>query len=136
MRGEFNIPTNKKIPFLFEPAGNADPHEVEVMRLLLTAESLTLVAAGESPQGTPSVTSPFGTVFLPLEGLVDVAAEKARLAKELVKIDKEIEKVEKKLANPNFVEKVPAEVLEEHRERKDNWIARKASVERNIEALG
>ncbi|MFT6620728.1 MAG: valyl-tRNA synthetase, partial [Limisphaerales bacterium] len=136
LRAEFNIPPNKRIKFLFEPAGTADAHEIEVLRLLLTAESVEAIGVGEANKGTPSVTSLLGTIYLPLDGLVDVEAEKARLAKEAIKIDKEIEKVEKKLGNPSFAEKVPAEVLQEHRDRLVNWQTKKDSVLRNIEALG
>ena len=50
-------------------------------------------------------------MFLPLEGLVDAPAEKARLGKEVEKIKAEIGKVEQKLANPNFTQKVPPAVL-------------------------
>ncbi len=62
-----------------------------------------------------------GDLFLPLEGLVDVEAEKTRLKKELEKIETEISKVEQKLANPNFAQKVPATVLEEHKKRLADW---------------
>ena len=65
----------------------------------------------QAPKGTPTVQSKLGELFLPLEGLIDVAAEKVRLAKEVEKIKAEIVKVEQKLANPNFTQKVPPAVL-------------------------
>jgi len=135
LRSEFNIPTNKKIRFLFKPAGEIDSHEINALRLLLTAESVELVSNTAPTKGTPSVTSLLGELFLPLEGLVDVAAEKVRLTKELEKIDKEIEKVEAKLGNANFVDKVPAEVLQEHRDRLAAWQAKKAAILKNLQAL-
>ena len=49
-----------------------------------------------------------GELFLPLEGLMDVEAEKARLTKKLEEYRAEIAKVEQKLANPSFTQKVPA----------------------------
>ena len=53
------------------------------------------------------VHSTLGDLFLPLEGLIDAAAEKARLQKESTKIAAEIEKVQQKLNNPDFVKRVP-----------------------------
>ena len=136
LRGEFNIPTNKRVAFLFVPVGQIDPHEVEALRILLTAESVTLTSREEVKQGTPSVSSALCDLFIPLEGLVDVDAEKARLTKELTKIEEEIGKVKAKLANENFVNKVPASVLEEHRLRQADWESKLESTRKNLAALG
>jgi valyl-tRNA synthetase len=86
-------------------------------------------------KGTPSVGTQLGDLFLPLEGLVDVAAEKARLNKELEKIDAEIVKVQEKLNNPNFTQKVPAAVLEEHQKRLTDWQSKRDSILRNQQLL-
>jgi valyl-tRNA synthetase len=64
-----------------------------------------------------------------------VAAEIARLRKEVEKFDAEIAKVEQKLANPNFVKNAPPEVLTEHRERLANWQAKKAHVGKLLEGM-
>ena len=55
--------------------------------------------------------------FVPLKGLVDVAAEEERLLKEISKIEKEIEMFSKKLENPSFVDRAPAEVVAKEREK-------------------
>jgi valyl-tRNA synthetase len=54
---------------------------------------------------------------VPLEGLIDKNAEKTRLQRELDKVTKEVEGLERKLSNSSFVEKAPAEVVEEIRRR-------------------
>jgi valyl-tRNA synthetase len=69
-----------------------------------------------------------GDLFLPLEGLVDVAAERARLEKELAKVRSEITKVQDKLANPAFTGKVPASVLAEHQQRLVDWQGKERQV--------
>ena len=131
LRAAYNIPFNKKIDYRFQPAGELDEYEVEVIRILLNAES---VAPGSDvPKGTPRIGSPMGDLFLPLEGLIDFDAERERLAKELKKIEKEIEKAEAKLNNPKFAERAPAEVLEEQRERLTEWQAKRDQIN---EALG
>jgi valyl-tRNA synthetase len=73
-----------------------------------------------------------GDLFLPLEGQVDTAAEKARLRKEIEKADAEIARAEQKLNNPNFASKAPADVLEAHRQRRAEWQAKR---ERALAAL-
>ena len=89
----------------------------------------------QAPKGTPAVPSKLGTLFLPLEGLIDVEAEKLRLNKELEKIAKEVEKVEKKLANKGFVDRAPAEVVEEHRQRMTDWQNKLEHTRKSLEAL-
>jgi valyl-tRNA synthetase len=66
---------------------------------------------------------------------VDTTAELARLTKELEKIVSEVTKVEQKLANPNFTQKVPPEVLTEHRKRLDDWIAKKDHIQKALDGL-
>ena len=77
-----------------------------------------------------------GDLYLPLEGMIDVAAEKARLTKELEKIDGEIAKVEQKLDNPAFTQKAPVEVLREHQKRLADWQAKKQHVAVGIGCVG
>ena len=105
------------------------------MQSLLNAESLKVVADYTPRKGTPTARSLLGELFLPLHGLVDVEAEKARLGKQLEKIEKEIEKVNAKLNNPNFVEKVPEEVLQESRDRLADWQVKDQQTREALEYL-
>ena len=98
-----------------------DPYEAEVIQSLLNAESLNVDRGYVPRKGTPSARSSIGELYLPLDGLVDVQSEKARLGKQLGKIDEEITKFEAKLNNPNYVEKVPEHVLEETKNRLSDW---------------
>ena len=121
LRREFNLRAAKRLRYVLKPAGAIDPAEVEVIRLLLNAEQVEVNADFQPTKGTPVVANALGELFLPLEGLVDFAAERARLTKELEKARAELGKVEAKLANPNFTQKVPPPVLEEHRNRRVEW---------------
>ena len=56
---------------------------------------------------------------LPLEGIVDLAAEQGRLQKELSRLDADIAKIEAKLGNADFLRRAPEEVVDEQRERKE-----------------
>ncbi len=136
LRREGNIPASKKVTFVIKPTDTILPHDVEVIRLLLNAEALKVEPAYEPPKGTPVVHSPMGELFLPLEGLVDVEAERARLSKELEKNQSEVAKVQQKLGNPSFTQKAPPHVLEEHRQRLAEWQAKVDHVQNALKRLG
>ena len=136
LRRAGNIQAAKKVKYVFKPAQPLTPHDAEVIKLLLNAEALEVTADYQPPKGTPAVQSKLGELFLPLEGLIDPAAEKVRLAKEVEKIKAEIAKVEQKLANPNFTQKVPATVLAEHRQRLADWQAKLAHAQAHLAGLG
>jgi valyl-tRNA synthetase len=135
LRRTANIPAGKKVKYIFKPAQNLAPHDTEVLKLLLNAESFEVNENYQPPKGTPTVQTPLGELCLPLEGLVDVAAEKTRLTKELEKISGELTKVEQKLANPNFVQKVPPQVLEEHQQRLAEWKAKLQHTQNALQTL-
>jgi valyl-tRNA synthetase len=136
LKTQFNIGAGKKGKFTLKPAGQLDQSEAEVLRLLLSAESLNLDSSYAPKKGTPTALTKLGELYLPLDGLVDTEAERARLTKEVVKIEAEIGKVEQKLGNPSFAQKVPPAVLEEHRQRLADWQTKLAQTKSAIEALG
>jgi valyl-tRNA synthetase len=135
LRRENNIPANKKVKFIFKPSNSLSPHDAEVLRLLLNAESLDIVAANEPAKGTPTVHSELGHLYLPLEGVTDPAAEKARLKKEMEKIESEIVKADQKLNNPAFTQKAPPAVLAEHQRRLAEWQEKRGRVQSMLDAL-
>ncbi|HEX7859664.1 MAG TPA: valine--tRNA ligase [Verrucomicrobiae bacterium] len=133
LRREFNVSGAKKVRFVLRSNSELPAYEAAVLKLLLNAESVDFNA--EVKKGTPSVGTQLGDLYLPLEGLIDVSAEKARLNKELEKIDAEIVKVQEKLNNPSFAQKVPANVLEEHQKRLADWRSKREAVLRNLKLL-
>jgi valyl-tRNA synthetase len=135
LRREANVPAAKKVKFVLKNTGAVPPLDVEVFKLLLNAESLELNPQYQPKQGTPVVHSEIGDLFLPLEGVQDVAAEIARLTKELEKIEAEISKAEQKLNNPNFATKAPAQVLLEHQQRLAEWQTKRDRVKASLDRL-
>ncbi len=79
---------------------------------------LSLVDLLSVPKGSLQFTVDGAEYFIPLEGVIDIAQERARLEKNLDKIGKEIKSIEGRLANEKFMEKAPAAVVEENRARK------------------
>ncbi|HEY1081687.1 MAG TPA: valine--tRNA ligase [Prosthecobacter sp.] len=134
LKSSFNI--NKKVRFVLKPSTEIPAHEIEVLRILLNAEPLDVDAAYAPPKGTPTALTPLGQLFLPLEGLIDVEAERVRVTKELAKVSSELEKVRAKLADENFAAKVPQKVLDEHKQRETDWQEKKAKLEEMMSALG
>ena len=138
VRAEMNVPAGAKIGCVIVSANSetrrrADAWENEIMRLARLS-SLTFEEA--VPKASAQIVLDEATVALPLEGVIDFAAEKARLAKELEKIAKDMGGIDGRLNNPGFVAKAPPEVLEESRERKAELEARKAKVDEALARLG
>ena len=139
LRREANISTAKKIRYVLKPVNYLPPHDIEVIRLLLNAEAVEVDENYQPARGTLTARTELGELFLPLEGLrsaEELAAEKARLTKELEKNEAEISKAEQKLGNPNFTQKVPPQVLLEHQQRLAEWQAKREQVKAALAALG
>jgi valyl-tRNA synthetase len=135
LRRTANIAASKKIKFILKPSRELATHDVEVLKLLLNAEAVEVSANYQPGKNTMTVRAELGDLYLPLEGLIDKEAETARLKKELEKIEAEAAKVEQKLANPNFTQKVPANVLAEHKQRLADWQAKGEHVKTALAAL-
>jgi len=75
------------------------------------------------------------TVLLPLAGLVDFAAEQARLGKELEKAASDIARVDAKLSNPKFVANAPEEVVEGEREKREEAELRRQKLDQALQRL-
>ncbi len=120
MRADSNVPPGAKIPLLLR---DTDPRVSERLRshgrLVESLARLSELAMldGEAPKGAVQAVFEGTGVILPLAEIIDVAAEKARLAKELGQLEAEIARLNKKLANPGFLAKAPAAVVATERER-------------------
>jgi hypothetical protein len=94
------------------------------------------IARRDLVEGAPAVVTPLGTVYLDLASTVDVGAEKIRLKKELDQITKHVAGTEARLANEAFVSKAPPAVLEGARRQLAEQQARRAELDRLLQALG
>jgi valyl-tRNA synthetase len=136
VRAQFRIPASKKLNLVFQADSDLPPEEKEVIQLLVGADSIEHRPEYQPPKGEPVVYPGFGgKLFIPLAGLIDVAAEQTRLTKELQKIDAEIAKVQAKLNNPDFARKVPGNVLQEHQQRLADWQAKRAQLQTALDGL-
>ncbi len=138
VRSEMNVPAAATVPMTVsgasaETAGRIATHGTVLKRL---ARLETLSTAERPEKGAVQIVVGEATYALPLAGVIDFAAEKARLARELDKTAKEIGKIDAKLGNAQFVAKAPEEVVEEQRERRAEFVALKAKTEAAIARLG
>jgi len=102
-------------------------------RRAASSVNATIASSGGNAAGTAkAIVSSTLEVVMPLGGLIDPVAEKARLAKEIEKAQKEIGTLEKKLGNADFVAKAPEDVVAEQKAR---LAEEKSRAERLIEAL-
>ncbi len=137
VRAEMNVPASAKLQMVVTGAGE------ETLRRLVAGTSLIsrLARLEEiSPRNdVPGESAQFvvgdATFALPLAGVIDIAAEKTRLEKEVTKLDGEVAQVDKKLGNEQFVSKAPEEVIEEQKARRDAAIERRAKIREALTRL-
>ena len=125
VRSEMNVPAGAKIPLVLIGGGKAvreraERHEATIKRL---ARIETLEFAKTAPKGSAQIVIGETTAALPLVGVIDMAAERTRLTREIEKSQAEIRKVDAKFANESFMAKAPPEIVEENRERKADFEA-------------
>jgi valyl-tRNA synthetase len=88
-----------------------------------------------APEGAVQLLVRGEVAALPLKGLIDLAAEQARLDKELARAEADIKRVDTKLANEKFVANAPEEIVEEEKEKREAAAARKAKILEALERL-
>jgi valyl-tRNA synthetase len=139
VRSEMNVPPGAELQALIKDAGPEVPARLEahsaLIRKMARLGSIE-VMAGEAPRGSAQCILGSATIVLPLEGHIDIAAERARLAKEMAKEEQGIVAIDRKLANPSFVEKAPPEVVETQHERKAEHQARLEKLKEALARLG
>ncbi len=91
--------------------------------------------ADRAPEGAVQLLVRGEVAALPLKGVIDLAAEKARLDKELAKAEADIKRVDAKLGNEKFVANAPEDIVEEEKEKREAAAARKAKILEALERL-
>jgi valyl-tRNA synthetase len=137
VRSEMNVPAGAKVPLVLVGAGKAlrartGRHEETIERL---ARLDDISFAKAAPKGSAQIVLGETVAALPLAGVIDMGAERARLEREIEKCRSEIAKVDAKLANQSFVAKAPPEVVEENRERKADFEATIAKLQAALKRL-
>ena len=136
-RSETSVPAAAQVPLVLVGASAAVRARVEAWRdtLVRLARLSEITFADVAPKNSVQLLVRGSVAALPLEGIVDLAAEVARLRKEAVKAEGEIGKIEAKLGNADFVAHAPEEIVEENRERRDGEIERLGRIREALARL-
>jgi len=135
VRAEMNITT--AIPVVLAGASAESKARAErwaefIKRLARVSD---ISSAATAPKGSVQLVVRGEVAALPLKGVIDLAAERARLAKEMQKADADIARVDAKLNNPNFMARAPEEVVEEEQEKREEALARKTKIAEALDRL-
>ena len=136
-RSEMNVPPSKKAHLTVVTAkGDMFRLGEAFLKRLAYAQSVTITAEAPADQkGMVSAVTADATLFMPLSELVDLEKEKARLNKDLGKKQGELKGLDAKLANPGFLNKAPANVVEAETERAEKLRAVVAKLEEQLAAM-
>jgi valyl-tRNA synthetase len=136
VRSEMNVPAAQQVPLVLvaakETRARAERWGDALKRLARLSE---ISFADAPPSGSVQLLVRGEVAAMPLKGVVDLAAERARLEKELAKVDADIERVDKKLGNPKFVENADEEIVEGEREKREEAVGRRAKILEAVERL-
>ncbi len=137
IRSETNVPGGTQVPLVLVKASAATRAAVEAWAPMIErlARLSAIEFADEAPGQSAQIIVRGEVAALPLAGIIDLDAERARLNKELGKLDQDIAAVERKLGNPDFMARAPEEIVEENRERKAAAEARKLKIAEALERL-
>jgi valyl-tRNA synthetase len=134
LRAEAKIPSNKKANFVLKINSSDIEPELTTIARLLNAEQVELDRQYKGAAGVPVAVTALGEIFLVVSG-GDKATERERLDKEIAKIEAELRTVDGKLKNKSFVDRAPAAVVEEHRQRKKDFSEQLAKLKQAREKL-
>jgi len=140
IRSEMNIKPGDRIQLMI--AAKSDLQSVfsastDQIARLTRAKEISIDGSSEMPKAAARAVLAGGAeIAVPLEGLIDFAQERARLSREKEKLEKETAKLETQLGNADFVNRAPAEKVEELRARVADIAQRSAALDQMLEALG
>ena len=139
IRAEMSISPGKTIPLLLAD-GDATDHARAVkfaaqISFLARVDAPQWIASGSDEPAAAAAVVGSLRVLIPLAGLIDLGAEKIRLAKEIARIESEIKKCENKLSNANFVANAPAEVVTQERQRIADWGTQLTALREQLQKL-
>ncbi|MHB1311513.1 MAG: valine--tRNA ligase [Gemmatimonadaceae bacterium] len=138
IRNDYVLPPTQ--PLTAHLAGNATAARLAVAERAFIHRMCRadLVDAGVAPSGAAAhaLLADGLEVVIPLEGIVDVAKERAKLEGELAGLDKQLGALRGRLGNPGFTDKAPAQVVEAERAKEREWAARADQLRTKIRAMG
>src|SRR5450631_858611 len=137
VRAEMNIPPATLMPLIMIRSGEEMRARVgrwsDVIKRLARLGDIGF--DNLAPAGAIQLLVRDEVAALPLKGVIDLSAEKARLTKEVAKAEADIKRVDAKLSNDKFVANAPEEIVEEEKEKREAAVARQAKILQALERL-
>jgi valyl-tRNA synthetase len=137
VRVEINIPPATLTPLVLVGASDETraraPRWNEVIKRMARLSDISF--ADRAPEGAVQLLVRGEVAGLPLKGLIDLAAERARLDKEIAKAEADIKRVDAKLSNEKFVANAPEEIVEDEKDKREAAVARKTKIMEALERL-
>lgn len=138
-RSELNVPPGKRSDLYVrvneESFGKLLEDHIEYFRSLARVENLHCGTDIKKPPVAASAVISGAEIFVPLEGLIDIEVEKARLGKDLGNLKTQLIKVSKKLANPDFLANAPSDVIDREKLKKRDYEERIERINKNLEQI-
>jgi valyl-tRNA synthetase len=139
IRGEMSIAPSKEISLVVKLSDERRAESVErysgYLKRLARVSSLSFLKDSSRPKLAASAVVQGEELFVPLEGLIDIEVEKARLKKEIDRVSGLLKSGQAKLSNSSFVDKAPKDVVEKEREKLNNFEETLGKLERSYAAL-
>ena len=139
LRAEYNLANKQEAKFCVRPATETYAEQIEddkgSIMAALKAEAIS-VDVNYTPEGAmPSGISSLGTVYMSIEGLVDVDAEIKKLTGELEEVIGHLANVKKKLSNESFVSRAPKDVVDVQKKRQEELIEKSEKIQKMVDML-
>jgi valyl-tRNA synthetase len=139
IRGENNIAPSKEIKMQVRLADGTGEQIFQTygnyLRKLARVSAIEMLGSSAKPKLASSAVVDGSEIFVPLEGLIDLDAERGRLEKEINRLQQAVDGTERKLANASFVDKAPKEVVEREREKLASFKATIEKLKANLNEL-
>jgi valyl-tRNA synthetase len=139
LRAEMNLPPQKKVKVLIQANSmirKLIKEHAELFHELAGASEVECREEITRPKKTMCKVLEWAEVFIPLEGLIDIAKEKVRLLRELTKARENLDAVMRKLDSEEFLEKAPPEVIEKEKGKFEEFKAKVERLRKNLKSLG
>jgi valyl-tRNA synthetase len=139
VRAELNVPPGKKSDLYIRVSqpelGELLEKHVEYFRSLARVENLYTGTDIKKPPVSASTVISGAEIFIPLADLIDIDVEKARLQKELANLQGLLEKISRKLANADFLNNAPKDVISREKSKKEDYQERIEKLNKNLEQI-
>ncbi|MYA22490.1 MAG: class I tRNA ligase family protein, partial [Gemmatimonadetes bacterium] len=139
IRGEMNVPPGRKVEVLISAASveakQTLRQAIPYISLLTRAESVQVGQGLVRPPASGSAMTAAAEIFVPLEGLIDLDAERQRIKREIHKMDGLLKGLDAKLANDRFLTKAPPEIVEQERQRQAEYRATQEKLNASLKLV-